>query len=119
MPGQRKDVPPAGSDAGENIGFSFEELQAELRRLHDHTHKPRQPGEFTISDYAKTNDLDAKTASNQLNWLEMEGLVERPDGENNKRFIEGRMRSVFRFTEKGLALLKGLKVDQPVQSAGS
>jgi hypothetical protein len=69
-------------------------LTAALRQLHEASHPARQPGEFTIAEYAKANSLTAKQAGAALEYLKQIGAVERPP----KRYIDFRMTVVYKLT---------------------
>ena len=93
MPGKREAVPTAGPEAGEDMSFSFEELQAELRSLHANFYSPRQPGEWTSDEYAAANGISESTTQNILITLVAHGVVEKV---SQKRFVNGRKRQMYR-----------------------
>jgi hypothetical protein len=94
MPGQGKDVSAAGTQTDGDLGFSFEDLQAELRRIHKERHPERRPGEFTVSDYAQVNGLEIESARSILKYLLREGVIRRPE-DGDKRLINGKFTVVF------------------------
>jgi hypothetical protein len=98
MPGEREVVPAsgAGSDPDLTPEWSFEDLQAELRRLHDENRPVRQAGEFTIQEYAHVCGLNYEKANNELNYLLGLGKVIRLE---QKRLINKQMRTVFRMVK--------------------
>jgi DNA-binding IclR family transcriptional regulator len=83
------------------MSFSFEELQAELRSLHAAHYSLRQPGEWTLKEYAAANGITESTARNIMISMVAQGIVERVA---QKRFIDGHQYQVFKIANK---------VDQP------
>ena len=57
MSSKREDVSITGTKTDDNIGFTFEELQAELRRFHEANHARLGPGEFVTIMYAEANHI--------------------------------------------------------------
>lgn len=70
------------------------DLMIELRRLHEEHHLERQPGEFTVAEYAKANGLTNGKAGNELAWMLKTGRVEKPP----KKYIHSRFMVVYKIT---------------------
>ena len=62
MSSKRKDVSPARTNPDKNIGFTFEDLQSELRRLNDELNPTPAADEFTTSQYADANTMTRDVA---------------------------------------------------------
>lgn len=99
MPGKREAVPASGTGSDPDLtpGFSFEELQAELRQMHEEDRPLRRPGEFTIQEYANTCGLNYESAKFELKSLIERGRVIRI---NQKRLIDKKMKVVFKMASK-------------------
>lgn len=69
-----------------------DDLTDALRKLHTDLHPERQPGEFTISEFAAANNLGIQQADNELRRMLRAGRVEKPP----KRFIDSRLISVYK-----------------------
>jgi hypothetical protein len=94
MPSKRKDVSASRTQSNQNIEFSMEDLQLELRRLHEEGHPTRQEGEFTIEEYYNANKDKFKSiqqAENELDEMNRRGRIDK----HPKRYINGRLRIVF------------------------
>ena len=78
-----------------NEQAAAEFMQDELRRLHEEYHPQRRSGEFTICEYGQAQDppLDERTAQNNLSYYTRIGRVIRV---KDKRFIDGRLRTVYK-----------------------
>jgi hypothetical protein len=65
-----------------------------LRQLHESTHPLRQPGEFTIAEFAAAQipPIGIQQADNELRRMLRVGRVEKPP----KRFIDSRLISVYK-----------------------
>jgi DNA-binding transcriptional ArsR family regulator len=79
MSDQEKTLPAAGSrtDGDLKPDFTFEQLQDELRRLWKRKRASKQPDEFSVSDYARTNGISKESARKDLKGLEKAGLVKK------------------------------------------
>jgi hypothetical protein len=71
-----------------------EEYKKMLRQLHEESHPEKQPGEFTISEYANAQipPLARKIAARELDYMVNAGKLEKPP----KRYIDGRLTVVYR-----------------------
>jgi hypothetical protein len=69
-----------------------QDLTEALRQLHASTHPERQPGEFTIGEYAEANNLTIKKAGAVLSYLHNSGQIERPP----KRYIGSNLTVVYK-----------------------
>jgi hypothetical protein len=73
------------------------DMMDELHRLHEETHPPRQPGEFTIAEYAKINNMDVGKAGAELRFMAEVGKIEKI---SEKRFIDSNLRTVYKMIAK-------------------
>ena len=69
-----------------------EEYKQMLRQLHDTTHPERQPGEFTIPEYAGANGMTVRQATAELAEMHRSGKIEKP----SKKYIGSRMMVVYK-----------------------
>ena len=71
-----------------------EEYKKMLRDLHTSTHPERQPGDFTVDEYAAAQNppLSRKEADNELEYMLRVGKVTKPP----HKFIDGHLRLVYR-----------------------
>jgi hypothetical protein len=70
-----------------------EEYRKMLQELHETSHPQRQPGEFTVREYADINKITPKQARSELEYLVSIGRIEKPD----KRYINSNMTVVYKF----------------------
>ena len=93
MSSKREDVSTSGTETDQNIGFTFEDLQEELRQYHEAARPGKQPGEFTAMDYATVNHLTQKEAESFISYQVRAGKMERVA---EKRFVDGNFRKVYK-----------------------
>ena len=69
-----------------------EEYRQMLRQLHEENHPQRQPGEFTIAEYAEENGLTEKQAAAEMKYMLNNGKIERPP----ERYIDSHIKIVYK-----------------------
>jgi len=85
-----EDLPTAGSEADPNIGWSYEELMAEIYRDY---HIPEiGPGEFTIAMYSERYGVARTTAEREIETAVKAGVLE----EAGDRMYNGKRSGAFR-----------------------
>jgi hypothetical protein len=71
-----------------------EEYRAMLIQLNQENYPEREPGEFTIDEFATENKISYRVAENRLRSLHNEGILEKPP----RRIVRGKLRAVYKIT---------------------
>jgi hypothetical protein len=71
-----------------------EEYRAMLIQLNQENFPEKEPGEFTIDEFATENKINYHTAESRLRSLYNAGKLEKPA----KRYVRGKLRIVFKIT---------------------
>ena len=71
-------------------------MEDELRAIYSEFRKEREPGEFTIPEFAEANGIPNKAAENFICRGVIIGLFTKRE----KIFIDGRFRTVYKKVEK-------------------